>query len=238
MSNPIGILSLIAFYLLFSLKLGPAFMRNRRPFNITFLVVVYNAAMVAFSIYFIFLTVKWAYVKSGYNIVCQENDSQTNPAASIIIYHGWWYLMLKVSELLDTVFFVFKKKFTHVSFLHLLHHSLALWTVWLDLHLAITGQVALFPLLNASVHVVMYTYYGLAALRLQKYLWWKKYVTQFQIAQFATLTVHSAIPLFVNCGFPRSFALLMVLEATLFMGLFSDFYYRTYVQSNVGRKVE
>jgi hypothetical protein len=38
-------------------------------------------------------------------------------------------------------------------------------------------------LLNCSVHVVMYTYYGLAAMgpHMQKYLWWKRYMTTFQI---------------------------------------------------------
>lgn len=89
----------------------------------------------------------------------------------------------QVGELLDTVFFVLMKKETHISFLHLLHHSLALWTVWLDVNLGITGQTALFPILNCSVHVVMYTYYGLAALpkEIRPKLWWKKYVTQFQV---------------------------------------------------------
>jgi hypothetical protein len=38
-------------------------------------------------------------------------------------------------------------------------------------------------LLNSFVHVVMYTYYLIAALgpRFQKYLWWKKYMTWIQL---------------------------------------------------------
>lgn len=37
--------------------------------------------------------------------------------------------------------------------------------------------------LNAFVHVVMYSYYFLAALgpEVQKYLWWKKYITRLQM---------------------------------------------------------
>ncbi len=37
--------------------------------------------------------------------------------------------------------------------------------------------------LNSFVHVVMYTYYALSAMgpKVQKYLWWKKYLTQFQL---------------------------------------------------------
>lgn len=37
--------------------------------------------------------------------------------------------------------------------------------------------------LNAAIHVVMYLYYGLAAFgpKIQKYLWWKKYLTIIQM---------------------------------------------------------
>lgn len=36
----------------------------------------------------------------------------------------WLYYMAKIIELLDTVFFVLRKKNSQVSFLHLYHHSL------------------------------------------------------------------------------------------------------------------
>lgn len=37
--------------------------------------------------------------------------------------------------------------------------------------------------INSSIHVLMYGYYGLAALgpQVQKYLWWKKYLTIIQM---------------------------------------------------------
>lgn len=36
---------------------------------------------------------------------------------------------------------------------------------------------------NSFIHVLMYTYYGLAALgpHIAKYLWWKKYLTILQL---------------------------------------------------------
>ena len=39
--------------------------------------------------------------------------------------------------------------------------------------------------LNSFVHVVMYTYYALSAMgpEVQKYLWWKRYLTQFQLVR-------------------------------------------------------
>ena len=47
------------------------------------------------------------------------------------------------------------------------------------------GQESFGGLLNSFVHVVMYSYYFLAALgpAFQRYLWWKKYLTTFQMLQ-------------------------------------------------------
>ena len=41
-------------------------------------------------------------------------------------------------------------------------------------------------MINSFVHMVMYSYYALAALgpAYQKYLWWKKYLTVFQMVSF------------------------------------------------------
>jgi hypothetical protein len=41
-------------------------------------------------------------------------------------------------------------------------------------------------ILNSFIHVIMYTYYGLSACgsRIQKYLWWKRYLTQAQLVRF------------------------------------------------------
>jgi amino acid permease len=40
------------------------------------------------------------------------------------------------------------------------------------------------------VHMVMYFYYGLAALEYRP--WWKKYITKFQLTQFVLLMIHGA----------------------------------------------
>ncbi|CAN7989101.1 unnamed protein product [Ixodes hexagonus] len=232
MSGPTGVACLLLLYLIGCVALGPRLMRNRKPLSLRPLLLVYNAFMVGASIHFVYVTIKVAYVESGYSLWCQANDSHTSPRAMTIFKHSWWYVLLKMTELLDTLFFVLRKKNQHISFLHVLHHTLALFTVWLDVYMGVMGQVALFPLLNCSVHIVMYTYYGLAALSpdLRPNLWWKKYVTQFQIIQFAVLTVHALVPVVHECGFPQRFACFMAAEAALFGTLFSQFYLRTYVK--------
>lgn len=57
---------------------------------------------------------------------------------------------------------------------------------WSKLHLEklFTLSTAFFgATINSSIHVLMYGYYGLAALgpHMQKYLWWKKYLTIIQM---------------------------------------------------------
>lgn len=49
--------------------------------------------------------------------------------------------------------------------------------------IAVGGHSTFFALLNTFVHVVMYFYYMVAAMgpKYQKYIWWKKYLTAFQM---------------------------------------------------------
>lgn len=52
------------------------------------------------------------------------------------------------------------------------------------LHLLFTGgHSTFFALLNSFVHIVMYFYYMIAAMgpKYQKFIWWKKYLTTFQM---------------------------------------------------------
>ncbi len=47
------------------------------------------------------------------------------------------------------------------------------------------GQESFGGFLNSIVHVIMYSYYFVAAMgpEYQKYLWWKRYLTSFQMIQ-------------------------------------------------------
>lgn len=51
--------------------------------------------------------------------------------------------------------------------------------------------------INAAIHVVMYLYYALAAFgpKIQKYLWWKKYLTIIQMVRGLFRQVDRHFPL-------------------------------------------
>lgn len=87
------------------------------------------------------------------------------------------------------------------------------------------------PLINAFVHTVMYGYYALASLgpRYQKYLWWKRYITQLQLLQFVVATIHSTYFLFDRtCTCSKLLTMFQVGHSVLFLYLFGAFYLRTY----------
>ncbi|KAL3196298.1 hypothetical protein MRX96_001641 [Rhipicephalus microplus] len=235
MGSPLPIVAVISLYLLFATHIGPWAMRDRKPFNMRSLVVFYNVVMMGLSVYFIYFSILYTWMRRpDQSVFCWATDPRPTEDNMFFLTRAWYYMLMKASEMLDTLFFVLRKKTNHVSFLHLLHHSLALWSVWLVMTLGMTGHVFAFPLLNSAVHVVMYGYYALAALgpALRPNLWWKKYVTLFQIVQFAILSLHALVAVVLDCGISRILALVGTLEGVLFATLFSDFYVNAYVRKS------
>lgn len=77
----------------------------------------------------------------------------------------------------------------------------------------------------------MYFYYFLTAFKpeLKKSIWWKKHITQVQIAQFAFLAVFFLRNIFAeNCEYSKVFAWIIFIQNTFMLVLFSDFYVRVY----------
>lgn len=128
------------------------------------------------------------------------------------------------------VFFIMRKKFDQVTFLHVYHHSTMIFNWWFGVKYVAGGQckwfmnvdqrlefskerknktiscriyyilynmlgiiwtgliIILFSafftgMLNSFVHIFMYSYYALSLLgpNIQKYLWWKRYLTRLQL---------------------------------------------------------
>lgn len=228
MGNPLAIATIVASYVYFVKILGPSYMSERKPFRIKNIIIVYNIFMVLANAWMLIYGGRLSYFGGGYSWFCEAPNYGTDSKQMRLISIGWWYMLLKVTELADTVFFVLTKKFSHISVLHVIHHSLVACSVWLCVNFGASGQNVMFPMINCIIHLIMYTYYTMAALGLHKYLSWKRYLTQLQMAQFVALIIHASIPIFHDCGFPPYFGYLMIGEASLFFVLFFSFYVKTY----------
>lgn len=229
MSSPVPTLALCIFYAYFSKSLAPKLMEKRKPMDLRNFLVVYNLFQTIFSTW-----IFYEYLQSGwwghYSFRCQPVDYSNNPLALRMARTCWWYYISKFTEFFDTLFFILRKKYQHVSTLHVIHHGCMPFSVWMGMKFAPGGHSTFFAMLNSFVHIVMYFYYMVAALgpKYQKYIWWKKYLTAFQMVQFVAIFTHQFQLLFTECDYPKGFMVWIGLHGVMFLFLFSDFYKQAY----------
>uniref|UniRef100_A0A182RA83 Elongation of very long chain fatty acids protein n=1 Tax=Anopheles funestus TaxID=62324 RepID=A0A182RA83_ANOFN len=249
MQTPTPILTISGLYLLFVLWFGPRWMEQRKPFELKHTLIAYNAAQVVVSTAFCltpFFTDLFAQYMS---MSCGEPMTGVSRELQLTIWNGAWiYLMLKIVELLDTVFFVLRKKQNQVSFLHVYHHTIMVLFTWFYLKYIPGTQAAFIGVLNSFVHVFMYTYYLIAALGPQdeqqkrlwdkKYLFWKRHLTTLQLLQFGIMLCYFVLINSMQCQVPRALTYFFVSNITIFLFLFIDFYRKAYRKRPVSVKVD
>lgn len=110
-------------------------------------------------------------------------------------------------------------------------------SVWFGVKFTPGGHSTFFGFLNTFVHIVMYTYYLFSAMgpEYYKYLWWKKYLTTLQMAQFILIMLHAFQLLFIDCNYPKAFVWWIGMHAIMFFFLFKEFYKQSYRASKVSR---
>lgn len=233
MSSPFPTAAICLTYVYVVKVLGPRLMDNRKPFEMKKVLVVYNLFQVVFSMWLFHEISMSGWLTGRYNFRCQPVDYSNHPKTLRMVHACWWYYFSKFTEFFDTIFFILRKKSSHVSTLHVIHHGIMPMSVWFGVKFTPGGHSTFFGLVNTFVHIVMYTYYLLAAMgpKYQKYIWWKKYLTTFQMVQFVAIMVHAFQLLFIDCNYPRAFVWWIGLHAVMFYFLFSDFYKQAYTKA-------
>lgn len=147
-----SIIVVITLYLLFVLKWGPKLMEKRRPYNIERILLIYNAIQVmANSGIFVYVSIieefhisNWdgncgefgeniliwfqvlyqlsVFSEREINFWCEEIDFSDSFLGIRSAQTSYCYYLVKLLDLLDTVFFVLRKRTRQISFLHVYHH--------------------------------------------------------------------------------------------------------------------
>jgi len=230
--SPFPTLMIVFTYLTFILFIGPKIMEKRSPISFGVFLPIYNFLLVFLNYYILHLVFTGSYA-AGYSYICTPLTKDFDDVNERKVAFGvWLYYISKLIELTDTVLFLLRKKYSQITFLHIYHHSTMPILWWIGTKWLPGGQSFFGVMLNSFIHILMYSYYGLTSFgpKVQKYLWWKKYITMMQLIQFMLAIFHTANSLRVKCPSPVWMHWALIAYATSFIILFTQFYIKTYLQ--------
>lgn len=222
--NYYAVIIILVVYLLL-VFLGPVWMRNRPAFKLERPMQAYNILLTLLSLYML-IELPLAGYANRLSPICSPVSHGFSENEVRLARVVWLYYFSKFIELLDTVFMVLRKKTSQITFLHVFHHTFIVVLWWIVAAYLPGGISYCLPIANTFVHVCMYSYYFLATLgpAVRPYLWWKRYLTACQIAQFMFLILHSCIIVVSDCGYPRAFSMAVILYLSMLLALFISFY--------------
>ena len=108
--TPYPILGAMAFYVYFSKSLGPRIMKDRSAFDLRSIMLTYNFIMAITNAGFVFIVLKYCEYGSRFLDWKYPDRSKVDAMTIWELEMGWWYWMSKFADLLDTIFFVLRKK--------------------------------------------------------------------------------------------------------------------------------
>ncbi|XP_072758486.1 very long chain fatty acid elongase 7 [Anoplolepis gracilipes] len=234
--SPLPGLALLGFYIYFVYNLGPRLMSKRQPFQLNRILQIYNLLQIIINAYIFYRALDLGWLRD-FSYFCEPVDYSHTPKAIEITKTMWHYFLIKLMDLLETIFFVLRKKQSQVTFLHVYHHVGMVMGSWGATKYLPGGHVTFLGLLNTFVHTIMYTHYLLSSMKIDTNSW-KKYITQLQLVQFLLIILHYVQLTWVeDCGFPFWVVYIMVPQNFFMIVLFGDFYYKTYIKKRSAVKV-
>ncbi|EEB15719.1 elongation of very long chain fatty acids protein, putative [Pediculus humanus corporis] len=231
--SPLPVIALISFYVYFVQKIGIEYMKDKKPYNVDRVIQVYNAVQVILCFWFSVEAFINCYGPTGlYSWKCEPVDYSYSPNAMKVARFVYGYYLIKIVDLLDTVFFVLRKKNSQITFLHIYHHAGMVLLGYVGTKFLPGGHGVFLGMINCIVHSVMYSYYFITNYNpeYKKKIWWKKHITQMQILQFMAIIFHFTKILFQeNCNYPKWAVCLFLPQNFFMLLLFLDFYKKAYL---------
>ncbi|EDX10036.1 elongation of very long chain fatty acids protein 4 [Drosophila simulans] len=227
---------LLALYLLM-VRYAPKWTTRHKPLQLRAPLFCHSLAMVFLNGY-ICLELYAASRDLDYNFGCQPCRVSFDPHEMRLTKAFWWFYISKILEFADTAFFILRQKWSQLSFLHVYHHSTMFVFCWILIKWMPTGSTYVPAMINSFVHIVMYSYYALSVLgpRVQKFLWWKRYLTGLQLVQFTIIFFWTLQMLIRGCEYGTWITLSMGIYSLPFLFMFGKFYMQKYRVSAVAKK--
>jgi len=198
---------------------GMQIMKNCKRFELFWFSLLHNGFLVILSSYMCYEIINQALI-GKYTLFGNGIDTTAAglPMARVI----WLFYISKPIEFIDTFIMVLKKNNRQVSFLHVYHHVATFLIWWGVTYYAPGGDTYFSAAQNAFVHVLMYSYYFLATLKISAP--WKYYITQLQMLQFALNTVQGAYVTYYDTPYPKFWAMVLMGYMVTLLVLFGNFY--------------
>jgi len=231
-------ITVIILYLLAIYHVLPNYMQNRKPYNLRWILMIYNVIQIISCIWLIYgiATSGWT---THLTLGCEPVDYSDNPMSVRMLNYVWWTMMLKMLEMIETCFFVLRKKFNQITKLHVYHHSSTFFLAWIGTKY-FGGGMSTFPIMvNSFVHILMYSYYFLAAMGPdigRKIAPVKPKLTMLQMIQFCILISHGLQVLSPSCPINSAALLWYIPNIALIFGLFMNFYKQSYMKKQKAYK--
>ncbi|XP_055611234.1 elongation of very long chain fatty acids protein AAEL008004-like [Uranotaenia lowii] len=240
MESPWPVMGILISYLYVVLRAGPRYMEKRKPYDLRNIIRIYNIAQVVLNALLCVTIGSTMWARDDFDWKCQLIDYSATPAGMREMRMAYYYFLLKILDLADTVFFVLRKKQSHVSFLHVYHHALMVFVTFWAVMFSPGGHGYLLGVWNTLVHAVMYYYYYRASYGDESAVWWKKYLTRLQLVQFVHLGCHFMIAIVMgsDCKYSKFWSWVALSQACIILAMFLNFYIKTYRKSETPKPVE
>nr|XP_050864600.1 elongation of very long chain fatty acids protein 1-like isoform X4 [Vespula vulgaris] len=229
--NPSVVISVLFSYLYFVFVCGPRFMKNRQPYSLKTFIRCYDIFQIVANSFIVHKFIKGGWFTT-LSIFCEPIVYSTNPADMELLNACWMAYLTKFIDLIETGIFIFRKKDSQISILHLYHHISTVIISWIfGKHYAV-GTITFIPLVNCTVHVIMYTYYFLSTFgpNVRKVIHRYKFLlTITQMVQFVILIFYAFQSFLPNCDVDYTPGIVVILNLLINLSLFYNFYKETYM---------
>lgn len=132
MKNPFPTIIMCLSYVFFVKYVGPKIMAKRKAMDLSTIMITYNIITVIWNA-IIAVSGLYYYFIHGASLQCDTLDKHPRYVTHFNAKIGYYYYLLKLMEFSDTIFAVLRKKSNQVSNLHVLHHGILPFSVWLGL---------------------------------------------------------------------------------------------------------